>query len=252
MRDPHVKTLVYKLRHTEDVDYERAGPVQHDIGVCVLRLESEELRCVMKTHFADEASARQAVEPYLEVWKTSAGLELGPNEFDFQYADAEIIDRDPQAGEFQARVRIRATAGATLTLHHSRSQYPDPPSRFAVDQLVSDMYYFYRRYREGRERPGVMGYMVLQSLCYDSGGIREAAERYAVSEAVLRKLSDLTSNKGGRVDGRKGPYSVPYTVAERQWIEHATKVLIRRAAEYAADPGAQFEQLTMGHLPSLT
>ncbi len=251
MRDPHVKTLIYKLRHTEDVDYEKAGPVQHDIGVCVLRLESEELRCVMKTHFVDEASARQAVDPYLEAWKTSAGLELGPSDFDFQYVDAEIVDRDPQAGEFQSRIRVRATVGGDLTLHLSRSQYPELPSRFTVDQLVSDMYHFYRRYREGRERLGVMGFMVLQSFCYDSGGIREAAERYAVSEAVLRKLSDLTSNKGGRDEGRKGPYSLPYTTAERQWIEHATKALIRRAAECAADPGGQFEPLTAAHLPSL-
>jgi hypothetical protein len=206
----------------------------------------------MKEHFADEEAARRAVESYLEAWKTHAGLEFEPDVLDFRYLNAEIIDRDPEPGVIHARLDAYCVLGATAKLRLSRTSYPAPPSRFVVNQAVADMYHFYRGYREGRERLGLMGYMVYQAFCYDSGGIHEAAARYAVSESVLRKLSDLTSNKGGRDEGRKSPYSEPYTPAEREWIEHAAKALIRRAGQHAAGPMAQFAQITMADLPPLS
>jgi hypothetical protein len=252
MQDPHVKTLVYELRHSDDLDYEKAVPLRHDIGVCVLNLDAGKLKCEMKEHYADKDLARVAVEPFLQAWTVSAGLELGPNVIDFSFVDAEIVDRDPQPGAIYAHSSIHRVTCLQAKVHQSRTQYPTPPNRFVVDQSVSDMYDFYQRYREGRERLSLMGYMVFQVFCYESGGIREAAERYSVSETVLRKLSNLTSNKGGRDEGRKGPYSEPYTAFERQWVEQATKSLIRRAAEYAADTGAQLAELSMADLPPLS
>jgi hypothetical protein len=43
----------------------------------------------------------------------------------------------------------------------------------------------------------------------------------------------------------------PPTAAEQAWLEAAVKMLVRRAGEVAAAPGAALPQLTMSDLPRL-
>jgi hypothetical protein len=132
-----------------------------------------------------------------------------------------------------------------------RGRYPEPPSAFVASPDVQVVLLRYKLYRKGHERISSMGYFVYSALTESAGGKKEAADMYGISQKVLHKLSELTTTKGGKEEGRKTPYGQPYTPRERTWIDAAVKALIRRAGEWAANADAARPQINMKDLPSL-
>jgi hypothetical protein len=78
-----------------------------------------------------------------------------------------------------------------------------------------------------------------------------AASRYAVDRLILKKIGELAATKGGDSARKAQGANIPYTAAERHWLEVTMQRLILRAAEVAGDPSQNFAQITMADLPSL-
>ena len=55
MNDPHVEALIYRVEHRENVNYERATPLEHDGEHCRVRIEDCRARFEMKDHYATTA-----------------------------------------------------------------------------------------------------------------------------------------------------------------------------------------------------
>jgi len=71
---------------------------------------------------------------------------------------------------------------------------------------------------------------------------------FQISAPVLRKLGDLTTNRGDEKTARKYmPRPRPYHPQEETWIKDVVRALIRRVGEHAA--GAPLKKLTMADFP---
>jgi hypothetical protein len=74
-----------------------------------------------------------------------------------------------------------------------------------------------------------------------------------VGQPVRDTLGNLVSEKGGPEEARKlgaGATGTPLTPGEKTWIGEVVKALIRRKAEYDADPvAAGLPPITMSGFP---
>jgi hypothetical protein len=81
------------------------------------------------------------------------------------------------------------------------------------------------------------------------GKARDAIEKiYRIDRDILDEIGRLVSTKGTPDEARKldiGATLTPLTDKQKKWIAAAVRLLIRRKAEYDADPTAPLTQLTM-------
>ena len=99
MNDPHVESLIYRIKHNAGVDYANAPPLEHsDLGFSV-RIENGEAKIRMIDHHATAENARAAVEPFLRAWELTAYLEAGPGEWQFVYDHSNVVDRKPTSNK---------------------------------------------------------------------------------------------------------------------------------------------------------
>ena len=101
-----------------------------------------------------------------------------------------------------------------------------------------------------------MAFFCLTVLEESTGGghnkRQQAAQRYGIDADVLAKLGELTSELGDERTARKFKSGGrPHSDAEKAWIIAVVKMIIRRAGEYAHDPTAPRETVTMTDLPPL-
>jgi hypothetical protein len=99
-----------------------------------------------------------------------------------------------------------------------------------------------------------MAYFCLTQLIASAGGDKEAAQRYGISQKVLKKLGHLSSSVGSRTTVRKVTRYTEFrehTPQEAVWIMETIKALILRAGEYEADPSTLFPPITLNGLPAL-
>ena len=255
MTDLHVQALQYRLVPRKGITYQEGLPaVDRDCGAFNVRLEDEVLRVTMRDHYESIRDAEAAVQPYLDAWHVDAALRADRAEFDFEYVDAEVVDRDAGSGD----VTILGRAAAALAVRISgkvaveRGSYPEPPVGFALDPDTETLWNRWRGYVEGREPLQAMAYFCLTVL--EVHGRRAGAQkRFAVSGPVLRKFATLSTETGDpQTTARKATTNPrPITSLERAWLEAAVKALVRRAGEFAAAPGAALPTITMGDLPKL-
>jgi hypothetical protein len=57
MNDPHVRALVYRVKHDPSVNYEKAQPVECETDAFTVRLSEDEARFELKDHFASVPAA---------------------------------------------------------------------------------------------------------------------------------------------------------------------------------------------------
>lgn len=253
MNDPHVVALVYRINHSESVNYNNAKTLEYGTAEFKVRVANREARFEMKEHYATEEAARAVVEPFIRAWEVAAAIDGRPGEFELDFANAEIIDRNPPPGVVihvsTARMKI---TGYPPTIVVGRSCYPAPPTGIAVNADVEAMIGRYARSRDGKDTLPGMAYFCLTVIEESAGGRPAAAKKFMVEKDVLSTLGHLTGEKGG-ADARKGKgRASEFTTAERRWIDEALKKLIRRAAEVAYDPAASLARITMADLPTLT
>jgi hypothetical protein len=256
MNDPHVVALYYSVRHTEDVDYDKAGPLSHDTPSFTVRIENGRADITMISHHATEAAALAEVEPFLRAWELTAALQCRPGEFELAYDRAIIVDRNPTPGSIILAAPMIADADffASAKVHVGRSKYPDPPPPgIARDVAVELMFERLCRYLRGATTLADAGYFCLTVLEMNSSDRRRgrASRRYAIDKPVLDKLGGLTANKGGNEARKAAGANAAFAAAERHWIEETMKRLILRAAEVAGNPTARLPLITMACLPPL-
>ena len=256
MNDPHVSVLVYRVRHDETVNYDKASPLEYETASFKVSVKRCQARFEMKEHFSTVEQAREVVEPFNRQWELTTALDRDPGEFELVFLDAVVEDRKPPPGVVLAPPSGALTLlGELPSLVVGRNTYPEPPTNVAMDADVEAMFLHYSRYREGKEPLAHMAYFCLTVLERATGARRDRRlamqGKFGIEVTVSNTLGDLSSEKGGSEARKNEGRSHEFTAKERNWIEQATKRMIRRAAEVAHDPAAAASHITMGDLPKL-
>jgi len=106
----------------------------------------------------------------------------------------------------------------------------------------------FEEFKKGREPLASMAYFCSTVLKNSFGGVDAASKALAVDRNVLRKLSELSTNRGEPTTARKmTAHLSPITAKESQWLEMTIRALIHRVGEIAC--GHRPFQLTMKQLP---
>ena len=98
MNDPHVSVLVYRVKHDETVNYDKASPLAYETANFKVSVNGREARFEMKEHFATVQQALAVVGPFVRQWEFAAALDRGPGEFELVFLDAVVEDRKPTPG----------------------------------------------------------------------------------------------------------------------------------------------------------
>jgi hypothetical protein len=251
MNDPHVSVLMYRVRHYETVNYDKASPLEYETASFKVSIKGCEARFEMKEHFPTAEQAREAVGPFIRQWQFAAALDRDPGEFELVFLDAVVEDRKPTPGVVDAARQETVQARDSFSPVVCRGSYPEPPTNVAMNTDVEVMALRHSRYKQRRDTLPNMAYFCLIVLEHAAGGRPAIPSKFGIASSVVKTLGRLTDEKGGS-EARKGKgRSHEFTANERSWLEHATKRMIRRAAEVAYDPDAAASQITMGDLPKL-
>ncbi|MDE0342656.1 MAG: hypothetical protein OXK82_05705 [Deltaproteobacteria bacterium] len=252
MNEPHVVALHYRIEHADWIDYSKADPLEFCGQSFRVRVEGKRVRFDMNDHFATEQEACETVEDFIRNWELDVALSRGPGAFKLRFDNSDIIDQSPTPGVVRLRappVRV-AISISQPQLTVSPREYPMPPSTgLTRSPDVESMFSRYTGYRGGKEPLAAMAYFCLDVLLATTGKrkgrLERAAKRYRVSQPVLKRLADLTSTKGG-ADARKAEgVHRDLTAEEKQFVEAAVTAMIRRVAEVAHDPNAEFADISM-------
>ena len=249
MNDPHVESLRYRFEPTEGNKFD-APPIVWDTAEVHFDLGNGYLIARPKVHYPDIEHALADIDPLVWAWEVEAGIKYKQREFRFRFVGGEVIDRRPTPGVIESSGTMTATGSLSAVL--TRGNYPPPPGQFTATPDVLVMWERYARYREGAESLPSMAYFCLTVFNGLAGGITEAASEYNISEAILKKLGNLTSTKGDPSMARKAPQRGPYkplTKREIDWLETAVLAIIRRLGEAAISP-TSLRKITMADLPS--
>ena len=133
MRDPHVETLYYTISSHEGISYKDPEPIHLSNHLAQFDLADGRLAVRPAEHFADEATARQAVGPYLTSWEMDADLTSNIGTIRFQFERSEIIDRNPPKPGEPVTIQIQGVcigiSGLKATLHIRRGPRQGPHDR---------------------------------------------------------------------------------------------------------------------------
>ena len=241
MNDPHVNALIYVIEHDESSDYSLAKAVETEHTRFRLRLEDNEARFELKEHYPNWQEAHQAIQPFIQQWELRAALMSGPGTFTLKFKRVEMIDRRPTPGATSVSLDP-ITYEITLrqpTLTVSR-QYPVPPSERRMkldDPDVQTMLNRYMGYRQGREWLPSMAYFCWEVFVKRLGANeKHAAEKHKISHKLIRRVRNLSSNKGGDQARHQSGIYKPLDQAEVQFLEKSVAAMIIRGAIVAADP----------------
>jgi hypothetical protein len=262
MNDPHVEQLHYDFIAGEHVGFIDPPPIDVETAGFKCRLEDWSLTVTMKEHHADPESARLVVDPYLRSWEIQTNLREGPRSVEFKYRSADLIDRNPPTASDPKVLDVQAGSyvfmGDEVRFHVNRVVYPEPPLQFRATQDVEVMWTRFQLYRDGKEPLLSMAYACLTLLEGSTGAtsrVREAfCQKYAVDRAVRDALGDIVSDRGDNEEARKlggGATRLPLTQKEKNWVEAVVMSLIRRKAEYDANPATPLTQITMADFDTL-
>ena len=211
-------------------------------------LDDLRLRCSMRLHSATVPEARALVEPFLRSWEIDFGMQRSRPQFTFRLRDWEVVDRDPPAGTLPSlRLRATATVSDQASAVVTYQEYPLPPTSFRAAPETEILWRRFVRYREGAEPLPPMAYFCITFLEKQYGSGRNLTEQLMVSRNVLDKVRELASTRGDLDIARKGDVSVPLANDERNWLEAALLLLIRRTGTV----GSESPSITMAHLPKI-
>lgn len=255
MRNPHVEWLEYEIR--TGWLFADPPPVDWETPTFQAHLDRGILRVNLRAHFPTEAEARAAVEPLLEAWEIDVALTHGQREIEFAFKRSHLVDRDPPPPPPPGAVVITGVVasiqtGARMSAMEqvTRKTYPAAPSNFEAVPDVVTLWNRFEGFKNGREPLAAMAYFCFSLLKNSYGGTDAASKALAVDKDVLRKVSELSTNRGGPSTARKVTRQMaPITAPEAWWLDAAIRALIRRVGEIAA--GDSPVQLTMKHLPPL-
>ncbi len=192
MNDPHVEALIYRVVHSERVNYDKAGALEYENETFKVTVKEKSATFEMKAHCSTEQEAKARLEPFIKRWELAAALKRGPGEFGLEFEKAHVIDRQPPAGIvlYPETAKFSTTFyPATLTL--GRNSYPSVAENIAIDPDVEVMCRRYALYREGKDTLAAMAYFCLTVLESSAGNRRAIKSRFGVSISVASTLARL-------------------------------------------------------------
>ena len=263
MRDPHVKSLRYKLKTHATTIYKNPPAVKVVRAEFECLLNDGVLTCHMREHYPAVGEARRVVEDFLHSWEIKTELEMGRGEMQFKFEDSQVIDRDPPPPGSPKIVRVSGTVNITSNvsgiLHIKRRKYPDPPTVFTVTPDVETLWQRYNNFLDGKEPlPSMANFCLTLIESKANGKVKKrkrkfAANLFLIDEPILNMLGNLTANRGDPMTARKVPENGRSMTAlsekEKKWIEAVVKILIQRTGELANIQSAQ--RITMKDLPKI-
>ncbi|MCY4579482.1 MAG: hypothetical protein OXD31_10605 [Chloroflexi bacterium] len=246
MNDPHVEALIYEVVHDESSDYSRANCVETEYAAFRLRLEEKEAYFELKEHFPTLKQAQEVIQPFISQWELTASLELGPNTFALRFMRPVIVDRRPEQGVITASaspIRLNiALSSPSVTVFR---QYPNPPPERLMQLDNPDVQSMLNRfigYRQGREPLPSMAYFCFEVFTRRlATNAKHAADKHRMSHKLVKRVSNLASNKGGDLARHHSGICQPLTQQETRFIEKAVVTMIVRAAIVAAEPDQPLE-----------
>ena len=253
MNDPHVEALIYVVEHDKSSDYSLAKPIEIEHTTFRLKLENSEARFEIKEHYPTSQQAQQAIQPFIQQWELRASLESGPGTFALSFKRPEIIDRNPTPGVISVSaspISLKFTLSSpTVTVSR---QYPQPPRErwMNIDNPnVQTMLQRYIGFRQGREPLPSMAYFCYEVFAKRLGNdAKHTAKKHKISHKLLRRVSDLASNKGGEQARHQSAICHPLTQSEDQFLQKAVAAMIIRAAMVAADPNQPMDTIDGNNL----
>ena len=253
MNDPHVEALIYVVEHDKSSDYGLAKTLEIEHTTFHLKIEDSEARFELKEHYPTRQQAQQVIQPFLQQWELRASLKAGPGTFALKFKQAEMIDRKPTPGVIALSALPISSSFTTSSPKVTVSrQYPHPPPerQMNIDNPdVQTMLHRYMGYRQGREPLPSMAF-----FCYDvfakrfGKDAKHTAEKHKISHTLVKRVSNLASNKGGDQARHQSAICYPLTQPEVQFLEKAVAAMIIRAAMVAADPNQPMDTIDSSNL----
>ena len=257
MNDPHVEALIYVIEHDESSDYSTAKAVEIEHTVFQLSLHDSEARFELKEHYPTVQAAEHAIRPFIRQWELNASLASGPGTFALKFKRPEIVDRNPVPGVISvSALPISFNVSISSPTVTVSRQYPLPPTERQMnidDPDVQTMLYRFIGFREGREPLPSMAY-----FCHDvftkrlGKNAKHAAEKHKISHNLLRRVSNLASNKGGDQARHQSGTSNPLTQEDVQFLLKAVAAMIIRAAVVVADPSQSMDTVDCSNLLAIS
>lgn len=255
MNAPFVESLNYLLKTSDEISFKNPPILEEEFTSFKLRLENGSLNVEMKNNCATEDQARSFVDPYLKAWELDYFLTFGRKEFWFEFDKSTIIDRTPKCFDGSATAYTKTAhiciTGFSPKIYVTRNKYPLPPIKIKYSPDVESLSIRYESFLNGKEPLLSMAYFCY-TLITSIQSPKVASKIYGIHYTVLKKLSELTSVRGDKLEARKFTNTSsfePLTMPEQNWIIETIKLLIRRKAEYDFDPDAAFKEITMDELP---
>jgi len=256
MRDPRVQKIHYRVSSEGAVKYNNPSAISFSNHLGSFDLSNGELQIVPAEHFPDEYSARQVLEPFLRSWEIEADITSSVGTIRFAFKNSEVVDRNPPPPGSPHVVDTRGVAAglssANASIESIRNTYPEPPMEFRATPEVQLAYRRWLDYRQGKEPLLSMAYFVLTLLETDAGGRQQAANSFQIDIDILRKIGELSSNRGDETTARKVKKGIQLqnlAGPERHWLEVVIPLVIHRLGERAT--GAPLPKISMGDLPQL-
>jgi hypothetical protein len=256
MRDPHIQTLHYEITSGDYISYRNPAPLSFSNHLGTFDAAEKKLRVTPAEHFAHEAGAREAIEPFLRAWEIETDLNRNVEMIRFKFDRVDIVDRDPAPPGASQVIHAQAgsygVAGSSATLHLTCSKYPDPPKGFRATPEVQHAHRRWLGFRSGREPLQAMAYFVLTVLESAAGTRLAAACAYQIDSDVLGAIGRLSSTKGDERTARKAGAHNQYqdlSDREKQWLEEAVRRVILRLGEHAS--GSPLSLITLKDLPAI-
>jgi hypothetical protein len=249
MSDTHVEWLECELKTSWLFD--APPPLLWRTPVFEANLSNSLLRVEMLAHFATEEQARRAVEPFLQTWEIDIALTYGKRELKFAFKQGHLVDRNPSplgSTVTATAVGTVRTWGCATAAQITMRTYPEVPTNFSADPDVVTLWNRFEGFKNGQEPLASMAYFCYTLLTYRYRSVDNASKALGVDKAVLKRLSELGTNRGDVTNARKmTPELKPFTSGEAQWLDGAIRALIRRVGEVAS--GRSPLQITMRQLP---
>jgi hypothetical protein len=255
MRDPHVVALHYRIETGSDFALDGLPPSELQTGSFTLYLSGNHLRAEITDNPATVAAAYREVERYLRAWEIRTNSQHRAGAIRFHLEKVDAAEGAPEADFYDALKAIRAPRGRVTLMVRGGPirKYPDPPGRFVVTPDVDSMWERDERYKAGRELLTNVAWWCLTTIEQSSGGRSRAVAKYSISDNVLETLTRL-AHVGDEHTARKrfaNQVLRDHTHAEAAWMDAVIKRIIQRVGEWAADPNAQWPQITMRDCPKL-
>ena len=266
MNDPHVEALLYWVIHDDSVNYTNARLPEYAHEL--VDIEANDRRVIIrpKEHYSNEEEARADLEGFIRHWEFEATLEDGSHCFQLHFLSANIIDRNPDPDPSGV---IRANASpihhiwsvSTPTVTVGKSTYPGLPHGPIVNPdipVVQKMLAQLDMYHRNRALLAAMVYFCLTTLeasvpdeTEGNGADQRTRNYYAISRSVLRKVRDLSSNKGGSEARKVGGTEDEFTSREKAFLVTTVKEFIKRAAQKSTYPAYNWPTITLADLPEV-